>query len=343
MPCRQGTVTMLFTDIEGSTTAAEAARRPATATCSTSTARLLRRGLRRSGGREMDTQGDAFFARSPALATRSAPPSRRSARSRPTSWPEGVECRVRMGLHTGEPRSATRAITASALHRGARIAPRRHGGQILISDSTARAGRGRPSRRRNASATSASQQLKDIDRPEHVYQLAVDGLRLGVPAASYRGFRREARRPPDRDRRRRGDRTGDRGRVVIVLVEYGRLVVFEAAGPIVANSVGVFRPADGTAHRPRSGMSPPRPRSRPASTRSGSSNLDEHSVSRIDPVEGVVIQTIPVGSGPAGIAVGGGYVWVTNGLDGTVSKIDPKTDTVVDSKTYESRTTEPDC
>ena len=58
-------------------------------------------------------------------------------------------------------------------------------------------------------------------------------------------------------------------------------------------------------------------------------NGDAHSVSRIDPVKQVTIETIPVGNGPAGIAFGGGFVWVTNSLDGTVSRIDPQTNTEV--------------
>ena len=58
-------------------------------------------------------------------------------------------------------------------------------------------------------------------------------------------------------------------------------------------------------------------------------NVDAHSVSRIDPVKQVAIETIPVGNGPAGIAFGGGFVWVANSLDGTVSKIDPQTNTEV--------------
>ncbi len=58
-------------------------------------------------------------------------------------------------------------------------------------------------------------------------------------------------------------------------------------------------------------------------------NVDAHSVSRIDPIRKVTIQTVEVGNGPAGIAFGGGFVWVSNGLDGTVSKIDPRTNTAV--------------
>jgi peptide/nickel transport system substrate-binding protein len=58
-------------------------------------------------------------------------------------------------------------------------------------------------------------------------------------------------------------------------------------------------------------------------------NRDDHSVSRIDPVKQVVIQTIQVGNDPAGVAFGGGFVWVTNGLDGTLSEISPQTNTAV--------------
>ena len=58
-------------------------------------------------------------------------------------------------------------------------------------------------------------------------------------------------------------------------------------------------------------------------------NVDDDSVSRIDPKTNASVDTIHVGKGPAGIAVGGGFVWVANGLDGTVSKIDPSTNTPV--------------
>jgi peptide/nickel transport system substrate-binding protein len=53
-------------------------------------------------------------------------------------------------------------------------------------------------------------------------------------------------------------------------------------------------------------------------------NVDDDSVSRIDPKTNVSVQTVPVGSGPAGVAVGGGFAWVANGLDGTVSRIDQR-------------------
>ena len=58
-------------------------------------------------------------------------------------------------------------------------------------------------------------------------------------------------------------------------------------------------------------------------------NVDDGSVSRIDLRTNASVDTIPVGKGPADIATGGGFVWVANGLDGTVSKIDPNTNTPV--------------
>ena len=60
-------------------------------------------------------------------------------------------------------------------------------------------------------------------------------------------------------------------------------------------------------------------------------------VSRIDPKTNAVVQTIQVGNGPAGVAVGGGFVWVANSLDGTVSKIDPRTNNAVDTKQVGNR------
>jgi YVTN family beta-propeller protein len=60
-----------------------------------------------------------------------------------------------------------------------------------------------------------------------------------------------------------------------------------------------------------------------------SANVNDDSVSEIDPKTNASVQTVPVGKGPDGVAVGGGFVWVTNGLGGTVSKIDPRTRGVV--------------
>ena len=116
-----GTVTMLFTDIEGSTKLLKqlgdrygellAVHR-----------RLLRQSFDAQGGREMDTQGDAFFiafARA-RNAVEAAVGAQRVLAAH--EWPEGVECRVRMGLHTGEPSVGEEGYHGIGLHRGARVA-----------------------------------------------------------------------------------------------------------------------------------------------------------------------------------------------------------------------------
>jgi YVTN family beta-propeller protein len=323
----KGTVTMLFTDIEGSTTLLKQLG-PVYGDLLDEHRRILRASFDEFRGREMDTQGDAFFAVFDRArnAVGAAVAAQRALAT--GSWPAGVQCRVRMGLHTGEPEVGDEGYHGMAVHRGARICAAGHGGQILISDST----RQLVEDDLPPGVTLrdlGSQRLKDIDRPEHLYQVAVDGLASEFPplrtaaSAVKRGGRRIA--------------IGATAAialviaaVVIVLAEYGGPSSSSAAGPIVANSVGVFRAADGKLTSQIGDVSSP------TSIAAGFDslwvvNLDEDSVSRINPVEGLVIQKIAVGSGPAGIAVGGGYIWVTNGFDGTVSKIDPKTDTVVDT------------
>ena len=101
------------------------------------------------------------------------------------------------------------------------------------------------------------------------------------------------------------------------------------ATAVLADSVGIFNPTTGKpAGEIPVGASPSA-----VAVGDGSlwvANLDAHTVSRIDPVKQVLIDTIQVGNGPAGIAFGGGFVWAANGLDGTVTKIDPTTNTPVD-------------
>jgi peptide/nickel transport system substrate-binding protein len=324
----KGTVTMLFTDIEGSTRLV----RQLGASYGEVLAehrRILRASFDEFGGREMDTQGDAFFvafdrARHALVAAVSA---QRALTAR--SWPDGGECRVRMGIHTGEPEVGEEGYHGLAVHRGARICAAGHGGQILLSDAT----RQLVEDDLPPGVTLrdlGERRLKDLERPEHIYQLVVEGLPSQFPPV------RTADAPSKPGAHRRAAAAVAAAILVvaavvaILLLERGGSSPAGAAGPIAGNSVGVFRTADGRLTGQIDVGGPP------SSIAAGFdslwvANVDENSVSRINPSKGVVIQTIAVGNGPAGIAVGGGYVWVTNGLDGTVSKIDPKTDTVVDT------------
>ena len=313
-----GTVTMLFTDIEGSTRLLQRLGE-AYGELLADHRRLLREAFAAHGGREMDTQGDAFFyafarARQAALA---AVDAQRALAAH--EWPEGAECRVRMGLHTGEPTVGEEGYHGIGLHRGARIAHAARGGQILVSPTTAQLLEDDlpPG---IALRDLGERELKDLDRPVRIYELTAAGLPNAAPQR----------------RRRRPALVAAAIALVAAAVAAAAVLVTRggsgqpaSAAAVSANQVGIFRASDGRASGSIDvGASPTA-----VTFGDGSiwvANLDVHSVSRVDPDKRVVVDTIQVGNQPAGIAFGGGFVWVANSLDGTVSKIDPRTDTVVD-------------
>src|SRR6266545_6152141 len=129
-----GTVTFLFSDIEGSTRLLQAlGERYAEALADHR--RLLRASFARHGGVEVDTQGDSFFVAfpDPTDAIAAAEEGQRSLAEH--SWPED-DLRVRMGLHTGEPLVTDGHYVGIDVHRGARIAAAAHGGQVVVSERT---------------------------------------------------------------------------------------------------------------------------------------------------------------------------------------------------------------
>lgn len=130
-----GTVTFLFTDIEGSTTLLRELR-DRYADVLTEYRRLLRAAFQARGGREVDTQGDAFFIafRSARDAVAAAIDAQRALANR--SWPEGAAVRTRMGLHTGEAALSGGGYVGLDVHRAARICAAGHGGQVLLSEAT---------------------------------------------------------------------------------------------------------------------------------------------------------------------------------------------------------------
>jgi predicted ATPase/class 3 adenylate cyclase len=162
-----GVVTLLFTDVEGSTRLlhelgddyAEALHEHR---------RRLRAAFAEHEGVEVDTQGDAFFvvfARASNAVAAAADCQRALA---------GGPIRVRMGLHTGEPRLTEEGYVGLDVHKGARIAAVGHGGQVLMSEAT-RALVGAEVRDLGA------HRLKDLSAPECIYQLEIDGLPSEFP------------------------------------------------------------------------------------------------------------------------------------------------------------------
>jgi class 3 adenylate cyclase len=174
-----GTVTFVFTDIEGST---ELLKRlgDGYAGVVAEHRRILREEFGGRGGTEMDTQGDAFFfSFSRARDAVAAAVAGQLALAR-HEWPHGDPVRVRMSLHTGEPVVGEEGYVGIDVVRAARICSAGHGGQVLLSAATAAlVGNSLPDGVREREL--GSFRLKDIDQPERIYQLDVDGLPSSFP------------------------------------------------------------------------------------------------------------------------------------------------------------------
>jgi predicted ATPase/class 3 adenylate cyclase len=130
-----GTVTLLFTDIEGSTHLLQRLG-SRYAQILTECRTLLRAAFEQWDGYEVDTQGDAFFVAftSAADALAAAVNAQRALFTH--SWPEDGAVRVRMGLHTGEPEATSEGYIGMDVHHAARVMSAGHGGQVLLSQVT---------------------------------------------------------------------------------------------------------------------------------------------------------------------------------------------------------------
>jgi class 3 adenylate cyclase len=167
-----GTVTFLFTDIEGSTRLLQQLG-DAYGDVVRDHRNLLREHLGDKGGTEVDTQGDAFFYSFPRAKDGVAGAVAAQRALAGHEWPDGAEVKVRMGLHTGEPSVGEEGYLGLDVVRAARICSAGHGGQILLSETTrALLGNDLPE---GVSVVDLGQQnLKDVQH-ERIYQLALDG------------------------------------------------------------------------------------------------------------------------------------------------------------------------
>src|SRR5712691_4131809 len=174
-----GTVTLLFTDIEGSThLLQQLGERYADmlAECR----QLLRSAFHQWKGYEVDTQGDAFFvafARA-SDAVAAAVDGQRALANHP--WPEGVTVRVRMGMHTGEPLLASEGYVGLDVHWAARIMSAGYGGQVLLSQTTRDLVEHALPEEVSLRDVGAHR-LKDLQQPSHLFQLVIAGLPAGFP------------------------------------------------------------------------------------------------------------------------------------------------------------------
>ena len=174
-----GTVTFLFTDIEGSTRLMqEVGERYVKA--QTDHHEILRSAFTGNQGRELRTEGDSFFAvfESAVDACEAAATAQTAFATH--TWPEGVTIRVRVGLHTGEAPLVGSEYIGLDVHHAARVAASAHGGQVVISETT-RALVDEHLPNGIALRDLGTHRLKDLARPERLYQLVIPGVRDSFP------------------------------------------------------------------------------------------------------------------------------------------------------------------
>jgi predicted ATPase/class 3 adenylate cyclase len=174
-----GTVTFLFTDIEGSTRLLQELGDGYRAVQDAHSS-IMRRAIGEARGTVVRTEGDSFFAvfPSPSAALRAAVSAHRNLFFH--DWSHGGPLRVRMGMHTGEGVLGGDDYIGIDVNRAARIAAAAWGGQVLLSDATAVLLSGKlPSG--VAIRSLGAHRLKDLDRREHLYDLVIDGLPVDFP------------------------------------------------------------------------------------------------------------------------------------------------------------------
>src|SRR4051794_23084233 len=237
-----GTVTFLRTDVEGSM---RLVRELGAAWDDVNAAHisLIRDAVSEHGGVVVRTEGDAAFAVFPEAraAVTAAIDAQRALGAR--DWPDGVDLRVRMGLHSGEAYLAGDDYGGFEVNRAARIAAAGHGGQILLSD---------PTRALVADALPegvdlrdlGTHALRDVPRPEHLYALDVPGLNHEFPA-----LRTASAGVGDLPERLTSFVGRDEDvRAVVELLEQNRLVTITGPGGIGKTSLAT-EAARASAHR----------------------------------------------------------------------------------------------
>jgi YVTN family beta-propeller protein len=332
-----GTITFLFTDIEGSTRLLKHLGE-SYAEVLEQHQRLLRGAFEQAGGEEIDTQGDAFFVAFRRARDAVAAAFAAQVALATHDWPGGEPVRVRMGLHTSEPVVGGERYVGLGVHRAARICSAGHGGQILLSGAT------RELVEDDLPIGTwlhdlGHHRLKDIDRAEHIFQLVGDPL-----VADFRELRTVAAQPDEATpfSGREGElaaavgetmdgRTWGRRRLLLfalaLLLAGGAVVgILVARGgsssvTVIPNSVAVIDPA---ANRIVDDVG--LPGDSPGPIGIGVDGLwalsvNSKTLSNIDPKTREVLSTQGIGGTPTNMAVAGREVWV---LDSCGANVNPE-------------------
>ena len=297
----RGTVTFLFSDVEGSTRLLRELGQEPYGQALADYQRLLRESCMGQGGHEVDTQGDAiFFAFEKARDAVTAAAEAQWLLAR-NAWPEGASLRARIGLHTGEASLTDGRYVGLSVHRAARVCAAAAGGQVLLSHATASMLEDEELGELQLRDL-GRHSLKDFQHPVQLYQLEVPGL--------------PGKFPPLETARR-----GHRRRHVLLAAGIAALVALAIATPLALIGGGSRSSTLG----PTSvGVIDPRTNQLIAQIPLGfKSSLiaagegyvwiadPEHStLTRINP-KTRKMDSFGIGAGiPTGIAVGGGSVWI---------------------------------
>jgi peptide/nickel transport system substrate-binding protein len=284
---------------------------------------IVRRELKRFGGRELDTAGDGFFASftEPAAAIRCACAASEAVRQL------GIE--IRAGVHFGECEQVGSKLGGLTVVVGARVMSLGGAGDVLTTGSTREliggAELGFGDRGRHA--------LKGVDGEWQVFAVTdVDGAPRPGPIDADQAEQRLAAIQPTGALRRTPSKLVAliAAFVVVVAVIAVPPLLRKGGSEIAPNSVGVVDLSSGELSD-----TIPMP-SRPGEITSGNGSLwvtnpDAETVTRIDGVSKAAINTIPVGGAPAGIVAGEGAIWVVESGGPSVSRISPETNTIVDT------------
>jgi YVTN family beta-propeller protein len=313
-----GTVTFLFTDIEGSTQLLKRLG-PAYSVALSEHQEIVRAAVAAHGGREVDTQGDSFFIAFPRAkdAVAAAVAVQRDLAAHP--WPEGGEIKVRIGLHTGEPQVGEQRYVGMGVNKAARIAAAGHGGQVLLSRTTLELVEDELPQG-VAIRDLGERRLKDIERPERISQLMIEGL----PSE----FGQLKTLDVELSRKRRRMYAG--AALIGVLAAAVAIPVFalgqgSGGGTTVApNSVAIIdAESNDVVGSVVAGLRPGPVAANDTAVWVG--NLDDRTLSRIDPATRAPAGTISLDrKTPTGVAVGQGAVWVAHGRLGELSRVDPQ-------------------
>ncbi|HEX4746708.1 MAG TPA: adenylate/guanylate cyclase domain-containing protein [Gaiellaceae bacterium] len=314
----RGTVSLLFTDIEGSTQLQHRLQERYREVVNEHR-RLLEDAIESHEGLVVDRQTESFFAVFPRMRDAAAAAADAQRAIAAHEWPDDTQVKVRMGLHAGEPELEGDRYVGLAVARAARIGATAHGGQVLLSG----AARGLLPERSRVRAL-GSFPLKDFEAPEPLFQLEVDGVPNRFP------------RPRVTPRRSRRRSLVIAAALLLVALAAGlaALVLGRSDGGglslVQPNNVGVIDPHsnDIVAEVPV-GIGPG-----PIAVGVDGvwvGNTGDRTLARIDPSTRDVVRTVPLDATPTGVAVTRGAVWVVHGRLGLVTRVDPQFDRVAET------------